>query len=80
MSGRSMVLQLVERHLQSGQPVAGAQIAFAPDQLFLQDTNGPMSFLQFEAMKASSLRVPRVVAYVDHNVLEVDWRNSDDHR
>lgn len=54
-------------------------LALAVDQILLQDTNGPMSFLQFEAMGCAHL-VPRTVAYVDHSILQVDSRNSDDHR
>lgn len=55
-------------------------INLRPDQVLLQDTNGPMSFLQFEALGSPALRVPLVVAYIDHNTQQVDSRNSDDHR
>jgi len=76
----SITRQLIDSHLISGSPIAGETINLRPDQVLLQDTNGPMSFLQFEALGSPSLRVPRVVAYIDHNVQQVDFRNSDDHR
>ncbi|MBI2554333.1 MAG: aconitate hydratase [Candidatus Rokubacteria bacterium] len=78
--GRSLVLKLVESHLVAGAHVPGQEIALAADQILLTDTNGPMAFLQFEAMGFPRLRVKRVVTYIDHNVYQVDSRNADDHR
>jgi aconitate hydratase len=76
----SITRQLIDSHLITGAAVSGEAINLRPDQVLLQDTNGPMSFLQLEALGSPSLCVPRVVAYVDHNVQQVDCRNSDDHR
>ena len=78
--GRSLVLKLIESHLVAGKPVPGEEIALRVDQVLLTDTNGPMAFLQFEAMGFPRLRAKRVVTYIDHNVYQVDSRNSDDHR
>jgi len=78
--GRSLVRKLIESHLVGGRPVAGQEIALAADQILLTDTNGPMAFLQFEAMGFPRLRAKRVVTYIDHNVYQVDSRNADDHR
>jgi aconitate hydratase len=78
--GRSLVRRLIDSHLVSGKPVAGEEIAVSVDQVLLTDTNGPMAFLQFEAMGFPRLRVKRVVTYIDHNVYQVDSRNADDHR
>ena len=78
--GRSLVQKLIESHLLAGTPVAGQEIALAVDQILLTDTNGPMAFLQFEAMGFPRLRAGRVVTYIDHNVYQVDSRNADDHR
>jgi len=80
MTGLSITRQLIDRHLIEGSMVPGERIALRVDQVLLQDTNGPMSFLQFEAMGSPQLEVPKLVAYVDHNILQVDVRNSDDHR
>ena len=76
----SITRQLIDSHLIHGAAVSGQTISLRPDQVLLQDTNGPMSFLQFEALGSPIVRVPCVVAYVDHNVQQVDSRNSDDHR
>jgi aconitate hydratase len=78
--GRSLTRTLIESHLISGKPVAGEEIALGVDQVLLTDTNGTMAFLQFEAMGLSRVVPERTVTYIDHNVYQVDSRNSDDHR
>ncbi len=45
----SIIRQLIDNHLIAGLPTAGEMISLRPDQALLQDTNGPTSFLQFEA-------------------------------
>jgi aconitate hydratase len=78
--GRSLARKLIEARLAGGAPRAGEEVALRPDQVLLTDTNGPMAFLQFEAMGFPRLRPRRVVTYIDHNVYQVDARNADDHR
>jgi aconitate hydratase len=78
--GQSLTRKLLESHLVSGKPVVGEEIGLRVDQALLTDTNGAMAFLQFEAMGFPRVRPARVVAYIDHNVYQVDSRNSDDHR
>ena len=78
--GQNLTRKLLEAHLVSGKTVAGEEIGLRVDQALLTDTNGTMAFLQFEAMGFPRVRPSRVVAYIDHNVYQVDSRNSDDHR
>jgi aconitate hydratase len=78
--GLSLARKLVDSHLVAGKAVAGEEIGLRVDQALLTDTNGTMALLQFEAMGFPRVRPARVVAYVDHNVYQTDWRNSDDHR
>jgi aconitate hydratase len=78
--GLNLVQKLIEPRLVSGRAVAGEEIAVAANQVLLTDTNGPMAFLQFEAMGFPRVRPGRVVTYIDHNVYQFDYRNSDDHR
>jgi len=77
---QSLTRKLIEAHLAAGKPVAGEEIGLAVDQVLLTDTNGTMALLQFEAMGFPRVTPSCVVAYVDHNVYQVDSRNSDDHR
>jgi aconitate hydratase len=79
-AGRSLTRALIERHLVAGTPKVGEEVGVAIDQVLLTDTNGTMAWLQFEAMGFDRVVPPRVVTYVDHNVIQVDVRNTDDHR
>ncbi|HYE94267.1 MAG TPA: aconitase family protein, partial [Terriglobales bacterium] len=78
--GRSLTRKLIESHLVAGKAVVGEEIGLRADQLLLTDTNGIQSWLQFEAMGFPRVVPPRVVTYIDHQVFQVDSRNSDDHR
>jgi aconitate hydratase len=78
-SPRSVAAKLIESHLVSGAMTPGDEIGIRIDQTLTQDATGTMVMLEFAA-----LGVPRVLTelsaqYVDHNLLQVDWRNADDH-
>ncbi|PYN79187.1 MAG: aconitate hydratase [Candidatus Rokuibacteriota bacterium] len=77
---KSLTRKLIESHLVAGKAEAGEEIGIAVDQLLLTDTNGTMAWLQFEAMGFPRAVPGRIVSYADHNVYQVDSRNSDDHR
>src|SRR5437870_1280262 len=77
---QSLTRKLIDAHLVAGQAVAGEEIGVRADQILLTDTNGIQSWLQFEAMGFPRVVPPRVVTYIDHQVFQVDSRNSDDHR
>ncbi|MDX6512050.1 MAG: aconitate hydratase, partial [Gaiellaceae bacterium] len=49
------------------------------DQVLLEDVTGTMACLQFERLGIDRVRTPIAVSYIDHNVLQIDERNSDDH-
>src|SRR5947208_17103087 len=66
---------LVEGDLEPGQPI-GLRI----DQTLLQDATGTMSLMQFEQLEVPRVKVDRAVQYVDHNVIQLDFKNPDDHR
>jgi aconitate hydratase len=77
---QSLTRKLVESHLVAGKAVAGEEIGLRADQILLTDTNGIQSWLQFEAMGFPRVVPSRVVTYIDHQVYQVDSRNTDDHR
>src|SRR5881296_3488245 len=77
---KSLTRKLIESHLVAGKAVAGEEIALRADQILLTDTNVIQSWLQFEAMGFPRVVPSRVVTYIDHQVFQVDSRNSDDHR
>ena len=57
----------------------GEEIAVRIDQILLEDATGTMACLQFERLGLDRVAVPLVVSYVDHNVLQFDNKNPEDH-
>ena len=78
--GRTLTDKILDGHLVQGGPDPGDEVGIRVDQVLLQDPLGTMAFLQFEAMGLRLVRAPLVVQYADHNVLQFDFRNTDDHR
>jgi predicted aconitate hydratase len=77
--GSSVTRQIIEQHLVEGEWVAGREIAIRIDQTITQDATGTMAYLQFEAIGIPRVRTDLSVSYVDHNTLQSDFRNADDH-
>jgi aconitate hydratase len=76
---RTLTRQLVESHLADGEPVPGREIALAVDQTLTQDATGTMVMLELEAMGLERTRADVSVQYVDHNILQSNSRNAEDH-
>jgi predicted aconitate hydratase len=71
--------KLIESHLVSGEMTPGSEIALRIDQTLAQDATGTLVMLEFEALGIPRVKTDLSVQYVDHNLLQVDWRNADDH-
>jgi aconitate hydratase len=54
------------------------QVELRIDQILLEDATGTMACLQFERLGLERVQVP-TVSYVDHNVLQFDDKNPQDH-
>lgn len=54
------------------------EIELRVDQILLEDATGTMACLQFEALGLDRVAVP-TVSYVDHNVIQFDNKNPEDH-
>jgi aconitate hydratase len=77
---RNLTRKLLGDHLLEGNLVPGKEIDLAVDQVLIEDATGSMTALQFEALEAEKVAVPLAVMYVDHNVLQIDDKNMDEHR
>jgi aconitate hydratase len=77
---QNLTRKILARHLSAGDLVPGEEIDLAVDQILIEDATGSMTALQFEALGAERAAVPLAVMYVDHNVLQIDDKNMDEHR
>jgi len=78
--GKTVTEKIIEAHLLSGATKPGTEIAIKIDHALIQDATGTMVFLEFMAMGVPRVRTETAVAYVDHNLLQTDFKNADDHR
>src|SRR3954453_2798381 len=76
----SLTRKILEEHLVEGDLKPGEPIALKVDQTLLQDATGTMACMQFEQLDVERVQVDRAVQYVDHNVIQLDYKNPDDHR
>jgi predicted aconitate hydratase len=72
--------KILADHLVEGELTPGEPIALRVDQTLLQDATGTMACMQFEQLGVPRVRVDRAVQYIDHNVVQLDYKNPDDHR
>ena len=75
MAGVSLTQKLLDEHVVSA---TEEEVEVRVDQVLLEDATGTMACLQFERLGEERVRVP-TVSYVDHNVIQFDNRNPDDH-
>lgn len=71
--------KLIESHLVSGTPEPGQEIGLAIDQTLTQDATGTMVMLELEALELTRIKTELSVQYVDHNLLQTDEKNPEDH-
>src|SRR5688572_21642772 len=76
----NMTKKILQAHLERGTLQPGQEIAVRVDQTLLQDATGTMATLQFEELGLERVAVPLAVQYVDHNIIQLDFKNPDDHR
>jgi aconitate hydratase len=76
----SLARSILDEHLVRGELVPGHEIGLRVDQTLAQDATGTMAMMQFELFGEQRVRVETAVVYVDHNILQIDFKNPDDHR
>jgi aconitate hydratase len=76
----SLAASILEEHIVRGELVPGTEIALKVDQTLAQDATGTMAMMQLELFGVDRVQVETAVVYVDHNILQIDFKNPDDHR
>ncbi|MEK5393253.1 aconitate hydratase [Margalitia sp. FSL K6-0131] len=75
----NMTQKLIKSHLVSGEMIPGEEIGLKIDQTLTQDATGTMVMLELEAMGLERAKTEASAQYVDHNLIQVDNKNPDDH-
>ena len=78
--GLTITEKIIKNHLIEGDMTPGKPIGIKIDQTLTQDATGTMAYLEFEATGLDRVKTELSVSYVDHNLLQSDFRNADDHR
>jgi len=76
---KNVAQKLIKSHLVSGEMDAGKEVGLKIDQTLTQDATGTLVMLEFEAMNIPRVRTDLSAQYVDHNLLQMDFKNPDDH-
>src|SRR4051812_35179321 len=71
--------KLIESHRVEGAMTPGEEIGLRIDQTLTQDATGTLVMLELEAMGLERVRTELSVQYVDHNLIQEDFKNPDDH-
>ena len=77
--GMNVSQKLIKSHLVSGKMTPGEEIGLKIDQTLTQDATGTMVMLELEALGLKSAKTDISCQYVDHNQIQGDNKNPDDH-
>ena len=77
--GKNVSEKLIDSHLVGGAMEPGEEIELTMDQTLTQDATGTMVMLEFEAMGIPRVQTKLSAQYVDHNLIQSDFKNPDDH-
>ncbi|MBK7092594.1 MAG: aconitate hydratase [bacterium] len=75
----NLAQKLIKSHLIAGDMQVGEEIALRIDQTLTQDATGTMVMLELEAMALPRVKTELSAQYVDHNLIQEDFKNADDH-
>lgn len=78
--GLTLTEKIIKGHLIKGKLDRSTPIAIKIDQTLTHDATGTMAFLELEATGIKRVKTEVSLAYVDHNMIQEDFKNPDDHR
>ncbi len=76
---QNVTQKLIEGHLLDGEMEPGKEIGLKIDQTLTQDATGTLVMLEFEALGLPKVKTELSAQYVDHNLIQADHKNPDDH-
>jgi len=79
MNKLNVTQKLISSHLESGTLNSGSEIGLKIDHILQQDATGTLIMLELEKIGIRNVSAEVAVQYVDHNLLQTDNKNADDH-
>jgi aconitate hydratase len=79
MTAQNITQKIISSHLMEGEMIPGTEIALKIDQTLTQDATGTLVMLELEAMGLDRVKTELSAQYVDHNLIQEDYKNADDH-
>ncbi len=76
---RNVAQKLISSHLVDGEMTPGTEVGISIDQTLTQDATGTMVMLELEALGLDRVKTDLSAQYVDHNLLQTDEKNPEDH-
>ena len=76
---KNLTTKILESHLIEGSLIPDSEISIKIDHTLLQDATGTMAMLEFIAMGLPRVKASLAAQYIDHNLLQTDYKNADDH-
>jgi aconitate hydratase len=77
--GFNVAQKLIRSHLVEGKTQPGREIGIRIDQTLTQDATGTLVMLELESMGLDRVRTELSAQYIDHNLIQEDFKNPDDH-
>ncbi len=71
--------KILASHIEQPLPSPGEEIALQIDQTLTQDATGTLALLEFESLEVPKVKTELSAQYVDHNLIQEDYKNPDDH-
>ena len=71
--------KLISSHLVDGDMTPGREVSIRIDQTLTQDATGTLVMQELEALGLERVHTDLSVQYVDHNLLQTDEKNAEDH-
>lgn len=76
---RNVTQKIISSHLLSGEMTPGVEIGLLIDQTLTQDATGTLVMIELESLGLDRAHTEVSVQYVDHNLLQSDSKNAEDH-
>lgn len=78
--GMNLSEKIISNHVADGKIKSHETVGLTIDHTLTQDSTGTLAYLEFQAMDVPKVKTKLSLSFVDHNMLQNDFRNADDHR